>query len=117
MEQIHDHVRREDSFAFETTLRGHGYARLIPLWQKRAYPVKLMFLRLPTPELGLARVRLRVSDGGHDVDQGVIRRRFQAGQRNLATPCQRLVGEWEVYDNSDSAPVLIAQGANDEPTE
>ena len=33
LQQIDEHVGRGDSFAFETTLSGHGHARRIPRWQ------------------------------------------------------------------------------------
>ena len=71
---IHDQVRRSESFAFETTLSGRGYARLIPLWQEKGYLIKLFFLRLPTPEMAIARVRQRVVEGGHDVPEQTVRR-------------------------------------------
>ena len=67
------------SFAFETTLSGRGYARLIPQWQADGYTVKLFFLRLKTPELAVARVAQRVASGGHDIPKIVIRRRFKVG--------------------------------------
>jgi predicted ABC-type ATPase len=35
--EIFEHARRKESFAFETTLSGRGYARLIPLWQQKGY--------------------------------------------------------------------------------
>ena len=47
---IDDHVRRGDSFAFETTLSGRGYSRMIPQWRELGYRVELHFLRLLTPE-------------------------------------------------------------------
>ncbi len=59
---IHDYVRRGESFAFETTLSGRGYARLIPGWRKQSYWIKLFFLRLPEPEMAIARVRQRVAE-------------------------------------------------------
>ena len=34
---IDDHLRRGDSFAFETTLSGRGYARMIPKWRELGY--------------------------------------------------------------------------------
>ena len=51
LRQVHEHARRGDGFAFETTLSGLGYARWIPRWQTRGYRVKLFFLRLPAPEV------------------------------------------------------------------
>jgi len=73
-----------------------------------------MFLRLPTLELAMARVRQRVSEGRHDVPEGVVRRRFHAGRRSFEAIYRRWVDEWAVYDNSGSAPILMAQGTNDE---
>ena len=45
--------------------------------------VKLFFLRLPTPEMAIARVRQRVSEGGHHVSDTIVRRRFHSGLRNF----------------------------------
>ena len=109
LNEIHEHVRRGDSFAFETTLSGRGYARWIPRWQKQGYRVKLFFLRLPKPEMAIARVRQRVVEGGHDVPESVIRRRFHAGWRNFEVIYRDLVDEWTVYDNSGDIPVLLAE--------
>ena len=111
--QIHDHARRGDSFAFETTLSGLGYARWIPGWQRQEYRIKLFFLRLPTPEAAIARVAQRVSEGGHDVPEPVIRRRFRTGRRNYERVYQGLVDEWAEYDNSGGTPHLLAEGSRE----
>lgn len=42
--EIRQRVQNDESFAFETTLSGLGYARLIPRWQDAGYGVKLIFL-------------------------------------------------------------------------
>src|SRR5260370_21495503 len=42
--EIRSRVRKGSSFAFETTLSGHGYARMIPGWRVAGSYVKLMFL-------------------------------------------------------------------------
>jgi predicted ABC-type ATPase len=108
--EIHNHVRQDDSFAFETTLSGRHYARLIPQWQSVGYSVKLFFLKLVTPELAIARVQQRVRTGGHNVPEPVIRRRFAAGLRNLELLYKSLVDEWALYDNSGATPQLIDEG-------
>ena len=107
---VHDHARRGDSFAFETTLSGRGYARWIPRWQDQGYRVKLFFLHLPTPEAAIERVAQRVSEGGHDVPEPVIRRRFHAGLRNFERIYRGLANEWAEYDNSGAEPKLVAEG-------
>ena len=109
LNEIHEHVRRGDSFAFETTLSGRGYARWIPRWQQQGYRVKLFFLRLPSQEAAISRVKKRVLEGGHDVPEPVIRRRFLAGWRNFESIYRELVDEWAVYDNSGSIPELLVE--------
>ena len=109
VKMIHDYVRRTESFAFETTLSGRGYARLIPVWQEKGYLVKLFFLRLPTPEMAIARVGQRVSEGGHDVPEQTIRRRFDSGWSNFQSLYRDLVDEWVVYENSGQIPMLLAE--------
>ena len=110
LQQIGEHVRRGTSFAFETTLSGRGYARRIPRWQTMGYRVKLIFLRLPTPETAVARVAQRVSVGGHGVPKPAIVRRFSRGWRNFENVYRGLVDDWKVYDNSGSTPVLLDEG-------
>lgn len=112
LEEIHAHVRRGDSFAFETTLSGRVYASLIPRWRAAGYRVKLFFLRLPSVELAIARVKQRVREGGHDVPEAVIRRRFEAGLRNFDILYRPLVDEWALYDNANLDPILLEEGNN-----
>lgn len=108
--QIAAHVRRQDSFAFETTLSGRVYACRIPQWRAQGYEVNLWFLSLPDPETAIARVRQRVREGGHDVPEAVIRRRFDAGRRNFETVYRPLADSWVLYDNSGTAPVPLDIG-------
>jgi predicted ABC-type ATPase len=112
LEEIYRHARRGERFAFETTLSGRIYAGLIPGWRKNGYTVKLFFLQLALPELAIARVRQRVREGGHNVPEPLIRRRFAAGLRNFEHLYKPLVDEWALYDNSGSEPVLIEEGEN-----
>ena len=109
---IRGYAAKGESFAFETTLSGLGYTRWIPLWREGGYRVKLLFLWLPTPDLAVARVRQRVSEGGHDVPETIVRRRFRAGWRNFERVYRDLVDEWAIYDNSGISPVLLAEGGN-----
>src|SRR6266404_1480756 len=114
LEEINDHVIRGESFAFETTLRGLIYARLIPKWRGLGYRVKLIYLRLPNAELAVTRVAERVVQGGHFIPEAVIRRRFDAGWNNFNLKYKLLVNAWSLYDNSQQQPVHIDEGVNDE---
>lgn len=103
-------VRRQESFAFETTLSGLRYARLIPQWRKKGYFVKLIFLQLPNSEMAIARVAARIAQGGHAVLEEVIRRRLITGWRNFQQTYQPLVDAWILYDNALDEPRYVDSG-------
>jgi predicted ABC-type ATPase len=112
LSEIQRCVRKGESFAFETTLSGHIYARMIPEWRAAGYRVRLVFLTLPDPEMAISRVAMRVKQGGHNVNRRVIRRRFEAGLRNFKEVYMQLVDKWEWYDNSGDTPRMISSGLN-----
>ena len=112
LDMIRRYVSEGRSFAFETTLSGRTYARMIPRWREQGYRVRLYFLRLPTPETATARVRQRVSTGGHSVPDDVIRRRFASGLKNFETVYQDIVDEWKLYDSTGLIPVEIARSSD-----
>lgn len=98
------------SFAFETTLSGRGYARQIPSWQSSGYWVEIFFLGLSSVDIAIGRVKARVAQGGHDVPEALIRRRFGAGLVNFRNVYLPLVDGWKLYDNSGAKPVLLEWG-------
>lgn len=112
LQEIDEHTARGDSFAFETTLSGRAYTRRIRDWQMSGYVVSLYFLRLLSPELAIARVAERVQQGGHDVPEEVIRRRFKVGLHYFETLYKPLVNDWMLFDNSGESPDLVAWGEN-----
>ena len=112
LEEIAICAGRGDSFAFETTLSGLSYLRLIQRWRGDGYQVSLYFLSLPTPELAVARVAERVSQGGHDVPEAVVRRRFAGGLKNFNRHYKLAVDDWALYDNTGTTPMLLEWGEN-----
>jgi len=112
VEEITRRVRDGSSFAFETTLSGRHYAGMIPRWRAAGYHVKLIFLSLPTADLAVARVAGRVAQGGHNVPESIVRRRFDRGLHNFHNIYRTLVHSWVLYDNSGIIPRLIASGDN-----
>lgn len=108
LETIEDYARRGESFSFETTLSGLTYAQMIPVWRASSYAVKLIFLSLPDVEMAIERVAIRVRQGGHNIPQDVIRRRFAHGHENFER-YKLLVDDWQLYDNSSTPPVLLEE--------
>jgi predicted ABC-type ATPase len=111
LDEIAARIGRGSSFAFETTLAGLSYARAIPRWQAAGYHVKLLFLTLPSAEMAIMRVAARVAQGGHDVPEHVIRRRYEVGLRNFHHRYKSLADGWILYDNSGDEPAVLDAGA------
>ena len=107
LEEIDECVDAGHSFAFETTLSGLVYIKKIAVWQAHGYQVKLWFLSLPNEEIAVSRVASRVLQGGHDIPEPVIRRRFKAGLANFYERYSKVVNSWAFYDSSGMHPKLI----------
>jgi predicted ABC-type ATPase len=107
LRELARHYAALQSFAFETTLAGRGYLHHIQAWQRAGYRVKLLFLQLNSAEEAIGRVAQRVRQGGHDIPEPIIRRRFAAGRENFERLYAPIVDAWALYDNSGSHPELL----------
>ena len=107
LDEIDDCVDAGKSFAFETTLSGLTYLKKIAVWQAHGYQVKLWFLSLPSADLAVSRVAIRVSQGGHNIPEETIRRRFKSGLENFHNHYSKIVDSWAFYDSSGLHPKLI----------
>lgn len=54
----------------------------------------------------------RVRQGGHDIPEFVIRRRFAAGLYNFNLYYKAKVDTWAIYDNTGTQPMLLEWGEN-----
>ena len=111
-QSINAAVATEQDFAVETTLAGRSYLGLIRQWKEAGYRVGLAFLRLPSADMAVERVRFRVQQGGHDIPEAVIRRRFTQGWVNFQGLYRPLVDAWQLYDASGLPPRVIEAGEN-----
>ncbi len=110
IKEINRHALNGESFAFETTLSGKTYAQMIPEWQQMGYRVKLVFLYLPDVAIAIERVKYRVEQGGHNIPEKVIRRRYEKGWQNFQSLYKYLVDAWILFDNSGMTPGLLNEG-------
>lgn len=109
--RLHQLADDREDFAFETTLSSKTFAPWIERLKNDGYRFHLVFLTLPSPELSIERVAERVRMGGHNVPAATIRRRYRGGIRNFFGMYQKLADGWRVYDNTETAPRLIASGS------
>ncbi len=107
LEEIELCVRRGESFAFETTLSGLTWLRHIARWRAQGYRVSLYFLSLPNVETAIERVIERVRQGGHNIPDAVIRRRFASGLDKFRRHYKNAVNLWAFYDNSGVELALL----------
>lgn len=70
----------------------------------RCCQVKFLFLALPNPEEAIARVKDRVTEGGHYVPEEVIGRRFATGLSNFLDVYRFEVNLWGWFESSILSP-------------
>ena len=107
--RIRELVAAGKGFGFETTLSGRTYVRLLKSIKEEGYRVVLIYLWLPEADLAVERVGVRVRQGGHNVPEADIRRRYKSGLDNLFRLYLPLADEWWLYDASRPTPTIIAK--------
>ena len=107
IQHIDECVKKNESFAFVTTLSGKGYEKKIQRWKKQGYEIIMYYLKLPSVDIAIERVKLRVAQGGHDVPEIDIRRRFDRSSNNFEKIYKSLVDSWIVFDTSGKEPVVL----------
>jgi predicted ABC-type ATPase len=95
-------IAERGNFAFETTLGGATMTKLLASSIDAGIDVHMWYVALASPELHLARVRARVSRGGHDIPEREVRRRYDASRHNLLELLRGLAS-LRVHDNSADA--------------
>lgn len=109
LERIGELAKAKDDFSFESTLSGRTYVPLLEGMKADGYRVYLFFLWLPSADLAVARVANRVRQGGHNIPEPDIRRRFESGLKNLFDLYCPLADGWWLYDASRLPPTTIAR--------
>ncbi|MCC8038779.1 MAG: zeta toxin family protein [Bacteroidales bacterium] len=112
LQRIEEIIATKATFALETTLATKSYINMVRKAQALGYEVILLFFWLPSVEMAKERVLQRVSEGGHNIPEEVIERRYVAGIRNLFQIFSGAVNEWYIYDNSYSPSLCVAECVN-----
>jgi predicted ABC-type ATPase len=107
LQQIEQHITAARDFAFETTLSGRGYLRLVQRLRSAGWRVELFYLALPNVELSQQRVAERVAHGGHSIAPADILRRFPRSLRNLLDVYAGAVDDAFCLLNSGPSPELV----------
>lgn len=110
LERIDTLLKHGEDFSIETTLATRSYSRLVKNAHQLNYKVTLLYFWLKSPELAKERVAHRVRNGGHNIPDDVIERRYDLGLRNLFNIFIPIVDEWFIFDNTKLSANIIAEG-------
>ncbi len=99
--RINELLKENESFGFETTLSTKSYKNKVVQAKKQGYNVTLLFFWLENTDLAKERVKVRVQEGGHNIPEDVIERRYIKGIKNLFGIYLEIVDESFIFDNSN----------------
>jgi predicted ABC-type ATPase len=99
LRRLDEAIDAKKNVMIETTLAARTYARRIPAWRNMGYKVALVYLRLPSADHAVERVRRRVALSGHDIPEEIIRRRFELSLEYLEKLYKPVVDEWYIWDS------------------
>ncbi len=107
LREIETRILSRQSFAFETTLSGRSYLKLIERLQADGWQVELIYLALPNVEISKMRVAERVAHGGHNIPESDIERRFPRSLRNLLAEFSSKADRTRCLMNGGENPSLV----------
>lgn len=110
---VSDFLRRKaiaarQSFSFETVMSSPDKVDLLRLAQGCGYRTYLYFVATEHPDINVERVKLRVSEGGHDVPTEKIVSRYYRSLELLAEAI-KVSNRAFIFDTSEDEPKYIAE--------
>ena len=109
LQRIDELLPQKVDFAIETTLATRSYVHLVHRAQNLGYKVHLIYFYLENEEQAIQRVAQRVSNGGHNIPEQDIRRRFKRGIYNLLNLYMPICDSVLIYNNVMTPAKLVAR--------
>ena len=109
LNRINELIEENQNFAFETTLSSRSYKNKIVEAKNKGYRVTLLFFWLQNVELAKERVKIRVEEGGHNINPEIIQRRYYKGIHNLFDIYLPIIDGALIFDNSAGKHELLAE--------
>jgi predicted ABC-type ATPase len=111
LERMDELIKINEDFAIETTLSSKTLLFKIKNAIEMNYEIILLFYYLETPDLAIKRVANRVANGGHNIPEDVIIRRYHRGLENFFNIFISNCNFWLILNNSASKTSIIAEGS------
>ncbi len=105
-----------DSLVIESTLAGASLARTVASARSDGYAVTIVLVFLDSPELCLHRIEERVAQGGHDVPEEDVRRRFRRVFPLFWHQYRPLADRCLIVFNGGESFLMVAEAEEDEWT-
>lgn len=106
--QLNANLSKESSFMIESTLSGKYLANIIKEAKSRGFVVVLIYLFLENEIENILRVRNRVLNGGHNVPDEDIKRRYTRSRKLFYNTYKDMVDRWMLFFNGDDSYELVA---------
>ena len=112
-------IANGESFAIESTLSGNTLVKTIRQAKERGYQIVLIYAFLPTPQMCIDRIRVRVKRGGHFVPDEDVIRRYARSIQHFWHRYKALADQWDLYYNGrlsdcgDACYVCVARSRED----
>ena len=111
LERLEKLLNSQKSFAIETTLAGKNHIKTIQKAKNLGYYTVLIYSYDDSPILCENRIKIRVLNGGHNIQKNDIIRRFYRSKENFWNTYKDLVDEWNLFYNGTSEYILVAQSS------
>jgi predicted ABC-type ATPase len=112
IQRIDELIAQKATFAVESTISGVMLRNKIIEAKNQGYIIALLYFWLQNLNLAKQRVKTRVQEGGHSVDDTVIERRYVRGIKNLFEVFLPIADVAMLFDNSELKADLIAEKTN-----
>jgi len=119
LQALSDLIVKGESFAIESTLSGNTLIKTINQAKESGYQIVLIYAFLPTPQMCIDRIQIRVKRGGHFVPDGDVIRRYGRSIHHFWHRYKALANQWHLYyngrisDRGDACYVCVAQSGED----
>ena len=114
LRQMEEYIDGRKSFAFETTASGRAHLAMLRRAKAQGYQIRLIYLFLTSPKIAVVRVALRVRQGGHDVPEKDIIRRYYRGAQHILEGYLPIVDSASFYISPAQKNIQEAQERGEE---
>lgn len=108
LEVVHDAISKKQTVAFESTMSGLMWRKMINDARDVGYDVTVCYVGVLSPDISTERVAKRVAEGGHDIPKETIRRRYHKSLVLGLGEYRKLADYWYFFDNSSDRAKLVA---------